>query len=155
VATHSRGDSRTAGELESRLEVLRGELQEINNEWRDRRFPDEVKDCWNELVTERDEVAAQLEEVNKRTAYLEQLAERGGSEFSESPDDRWQQRRNMALVDRGPELSKAMSTPEREVALEAIDAASARGGKRGEIDKASPAWPRATPSARPSPTRPP
>jgi hypothetical protein len=43
----------------------------------------------------------------------------------------------------------------RKLALEAIDAASPHGGKQGEIEQARQVWRRATPCARPSPTRPP
>jgi hypothetical protein len=58
----------------------------------------------------------------------------------------------------GPEAEEVLdylTDSVRKVALETIDAASARGGKQGEIDQARQAWPRATPCARPSPTRPP
>jgi hypothetical protein len=58
----------------------------------------------------------------------------------------------------GPEaeqLLDCLTDSARKLALETIDAASARGGKQGGIDQARQAWPRATPCARTSPTGPP
>jgi HK97 family phage major capsid protein len=107
-----RPDFRSEVEIESRLEVLRGELSQINKRYRGERFPDEVRERWNSIVSERDELEAQLTEVRQRRSYLASLA--GDPTRSENVDDRWSDRkRNRALVNGRPELSEALRSNEQ------------------------------------------
>ena len=72
---------------------------------------DQVKDRWNELVTERDELTEKIGEVHTRQAYLEQLAA-SGEGTSESVAQR-SEARNEALRDRQRELSESLRTVDR------------------------------------------
>lgn len=55
---------------EERLDEVRAEIQNINQTHEGRRFPDAVRERWNELNGEADELAKTVDELRKRNARL-------------------------------------------------------------------------------------
>jgi HK97 family phage major capsid protein len=100
----------TAAEVELELEQLRGEIQQLNVEWRDRQFSDEVRDRWNGLVEKRGQLEKKVRELKTRAEYIASLAD--DPESSEHVDRRFGER-NMALVGGDRERSEALRCNER------------------------------------------
>lgn len=61
-------------DVRDRLADLDAEIAAINREYEGRRFPDHVRDRWNGLNAERDELYTTLQELETRQERLRQLA---------------------------------------------------------------------------------
>lgn len=64
----------TIEDLEARLSEIEAELQEINQQYAGQRFSQEAKQKWNDLVKEREEKTATVEEIRARLEYLRESA---------------------------------------------------------------------------------
>lgn len=64
----------TINEVRDRLAELDAEITSINAEYEGRRFPDQVRDRWNGLNSERDELHTTLQELETRHERLRSMA---------------------------------------------------------------------------------
>ena len=64
----------TISEVRDRLADLDAEIKAINDEYEGKRFPDQVRDRWNGLNSERDELHTTLQELETRHERLRSMA---------------------------------------------------------------------------------
>lgn len=66
-------------QIDERIEEIRARLQEIDAEYAGKRFSPEVKEEWNELNAERDELRELKKELETRAARISELADKEGA----------------------------------------------------------------------------
>jgi len=70
---------RTYEEFEARQEQIRGRLEEIHREYAGQRFPQEVREEWNNLNEEHEQNTITMSEVRAREERVSRLANREGA----------------------------------------------------------------------------
>ena len=83
----------TIEDLEARLSEIEAELQEINQQYAGQRFSQDAKQKWNDLVKEREEKTATVEEIRARLDYLRKSA---GDESRSEPGAEFNVKRQKA-----------------------------------------------------------